>query len=361
MKSHLSTYWRGLANGTRTAPLDRLLLVLLSPLAFLYARVQGLRAGLYRSGVLKTRRLPRPVVSIGNITVGGTGKTPLTAFISLLLLEHGARVAVLTRGYGGSMEGQTAIVSDGREILLNAQQCGDEPYLLASTVPGVMVVMGSDRHAAGLLAMERLAPDIFLLDDGFQHLALHRDLNILLLDCARPFGNGRTLPAGLLREPLTATQRADLVVHTRCPEGSAPDLVVTGKPRCIARHRLGSPMPLSGGTPLPFAVLAGHRIVAFAGIADPTAFFAGLAGQGVNLVRTLPFPDHVSYDGARIAEVEAAMADCGAQYAITTEKDGVKLRHLAPALAHRIMLAPLELTLDDPAPLTAALYYLLQK
>ena len=361
MTSTLLTYWRSLANGTRTGLFDRLLLTLLAPLSLPYTLVQRLRAGLYRTGVLKTMRLPRPVVSVGNITVGGTGKTPTTALIARLLMERGAKVAVLSRGYGGSMEGTTAIVSDGHKILLTAEQCGDEPYLLAATAAGLMVVMGSDRHKAGLLAMERLGPDIFLLDDGFQHLALHRDLDILLVDSARPFGNGLTLPAGLLREPTAAARRADLIVHTRCPEGNTPAPAMAGKPRCIARHRLAGLMPLSGGAPLAFSDLAGLGILAFAGIADPSAFFAGLTGQGLNLVRTLPFPDHVRYDNARIAELDAIMEECGAEYAVTTEKDGVKLRHLSPELARRVMLARLELTLDDPSPLTALLENLLQK
>ena len=361
MTSTLSTYWRNLANGTNNGTLDRLLMALLVPLSLSYALIQRLRARLYRTGILKTRHLPRPVISVGNITVGGTGKTPVSALIARLLLERGVKVAVLTRGYGGSMEGQTAVVSDGRELLLNAEQCGDEPYLLASTVAGLMVVMGSNRHAAGLLAMERLAPDIFLLDDGFQHLALHRDLDILLLDSGRPFGNGWTLPAGLLREPITATKRADLIVHTRCPEGNTPGPAVIGKPRCIARHRLGTLIPLSGGASLAFPAMAGRTTMAFAGIAEPGAFFNGLAERGVNLVRTLAFPDHVRYDDTRIAELVASLEKCGAVCAVTTEKDGVKLQSLSPELAPKILLARLELTLDDPTPLVTLLENLLQK
>jgi len=361
MISSLSTCWRALANGTRTNHLDRLLLALLTPLSLPYALVQRVRVALYRAGILKTRRLPRPVVSVGNITVGGTGKTPVTACIARLLLERGMKVAVLSRGYGGSMEGRAAIVSDGSEVLLTAEQCGDEPYLLATTVTGLMVVMGSDRHRAGMLAMERLSPDIFLLDDGFQHLGLHRDLDILLLDCARPFGNSLTLPAGLLREPAGAAQRADLIIHTRCPEGATPAPVVAGKPRCIARHRLADLVPLSGGDPMAFAALRGRKILAFAGIAEPAAFFESLTAQGLNLVRTLPFPDHVRYDSSRLAALDRAIGECGAEFAVTTEKDGVKLRHLSPALANRIMLARLALTLDDLSTLTTPLYNLLQK
>ena len=183
------------------------------------------------------------MVSIGNITVGGTGKTPVTAYIARFLLAQGYRVAVLSRGYGGSLEGQTCVVSDGLTIMLSAVECGDEPYLLASTVPGLMVVIGTDRYAAGQLAIEQLAPDIFLLDDGFQHLRLHRDLNILLQDFSRPFGNGLTLPAGILREPSSAASRADLVIFTRAPKGATIPVDTGAVPSCMLQphHRRSAP------------------------------------------------------------------------------------------------------------------------
>lgn len=356
-----STYWRSLASGTATTLPDRLLLALLTPPSLVYALAQRLRAALYRAGVLKTRRLPRPVISVGNLTVGGTGKTPVTAYIARLLLSQGYRVAVLSRGYGGSLEGHTLVVSDGSTVMMKAEQCGDEPYLLASTIPGLMVVMGSDRFAAGLMAMEQLNPDLFLLDDGFQHLRLTRDLNILLLDHDRPFANGWTLPAGMLREPRSAASRADLVIITRCPSGSSPSPPpLPGIPCCSASHGLGTLMPLTGGGAFPLESLRGRRVLAFAGIADPASFFQGLREQGLNLVAELPLPDHVAYDESRIAELGRLMADATADVAITTEKDGVKLPGLSRHLAERTLLAPLELVITAPAPLTAALRKVLQ-
>lgn len=357
--SNLATYWRGLANGTRNGILDRLLLALLIPLALPYTLVQRLRALLYRAGVLKTRRLPRPVVSVGNITVGGTGKTPHTALIARLLLERGLRVAVLSRGYGGTMEGRTAIVSDGREILLTAEECGDEPYLLAASVPGLMVAIGSDRYSAGLLAMERLSPDIFLLDDGFQHLRLHRDMNILLLDSARPFGNGRTLPAGLLREPRPAALRADWIIHTRCNEVivNIPGLDLI--PQTSSRHRLSGLTPLAGGAAVQVDALG--NLVAFAGIAEPERFFNDLLVLTKVRARTLPLPDHATYDPATIGAIADMMRDSGADYAVTTAKDAVKLKHIPPELASRILVAPLELQLDCADSLIGDMFNLLQK
>lgn len=361
MNFSFSTYWRKLANGNRENPLDGLLLSILIPLSLPYAFIQRMRDRLYRSGILKSRTLPRPVISVGNLTVGGTGKTPVTAYIARLLLEQGIKVAVLSRGYGGTLEGTTAVVSDGTRILLTAEECGDEPYLLASTVPGLIVVIGSKRHSAGLLAMEKAAPDIFLLDDGFQHQQLQRDLNILLVDARHPFGNGWCLPAGLLREPLSGVERADLVIRTRCSDGYPPDAPIPGIPFCNARHDLGDAVPLTGGEPLQLADLHDKRIFAFAGIAEPHAFFRELEAQGLNLVSTRCLSDHVSYDSSLLGEIAETMDASEADYTLTTEKDGVKLRHIPAEHAKKILLARLDLSIDNPAPLTTALRNLLQK
>ena len=361
MNATISTYWRGLANGSRRGLGECLLLAFLVPLSLPYSLTQRLRAGMYRAGVLKTNRLPRPVVSIGNITVGGTGKTPVTAWVARFLMSHGAKVAVLSRGYGGSLEGRTAIVSDGHKLLLTAEECGDEPFLLAKNVPGLMVAIGADRHAAGMLALEHLSPEIFLLDDGFQHLRLQRDMNILLLDFAKPFGNGWTLPAGLLREPRSAALRADWIIYTRCDDTilNIPGLDLI--PQTSSRHRLCNLFPLSGGRPLPFEVLTDKSLIAFAGIAEPDRFFNDLRKLAKGVVRTLSLPDHTPYDHGTIGTITAMMRDSGADYAVTTEKDAVKLKQLPPDLASRILVAQLELQLDGADPLTGDLLKLLQK
>jgi tetraacyldisaccharide 4'-kinase len=273
MSSSYHTYWRELASGKREEPLDRFVLLCMAPLAWLYSCVLRLRAQLYQWGMLKTHRLSRPVVSIGNITVGGTGKTPITAYCARYLLAQGHKVAVLSRGFGGSLEGQTCIVSDGATIMMSARECGDEPYLLASTVPGLMVVIGTDRYLAGLLAIQQLSPDIFLLDDGFQHLRLYRDLNILLLDCVHPRGNGSTLPAGLLREPWPAISRADFIIHTRCPNDAEKPAEIFNKPACMSRHTLHNAVKLEDRSFFSLSELQYCSVLAFAGIADPESFF----------------------------------------------------------------------------------------
>lgn len=343
------TYWRGLVSGSRTGLVDKAVLLFLTPFAWLYSSVLKLRGGLYRAGIFKTYRLPRPVVSIGNITVGGTGKTPVTAYCARFLIEKGYRVAVISRGYGGSLEGHTCVASDGATIMLSPCECGDEPYLLASTVPGLMVVIGTDRYAAGELAMQQLSPDIFLLDDGFQHLRLHRDLNILLLDYANPFGNGLTLPAGMLREPESVADRADMVILTRAPEGAAVAGATAKIPTCLASHAIADLVPLKGGEPVTFSVCNNLKVLAFAGIADPDSFFEALHGKGVNLVRCLSFPDHAVYNSERFDEIAAEMQSSGAEILVTTEKDGVKLASFSEKYAVATYLARLKLSFSDPA------------
>lgn len=359
MNSTLRTYWRKLANGSRSEPEDRLLILLLAPFSLLYSFVQQLRVTLYKTGLLKIRRLPRPVISIGNITVGGTGKTPHTACIAGLLLNQGYKVAVLSRGYGGALEGHTVVVSDGATVMLGPTECGDEPYLLATTVPGLMVVIGTDRYAAGLLAMQQLAPDVFLLDDGYQHIRLYRDLDILLLDSATPFGNGWTLPAGLLRESSQATLRADWIIHTRS-SGIIENIPVLDQiPQISSRHRLTGFTLLSDGSDVPLDSLG--KLVAFAGIAEPDRFFDDIRMLSDKLAGTLALPDHAPYTKEIISAIAALIRDSGADYAVTTRKDAVKLKHIPPGIASRIIVANLELHIDGVEPLLDDLRNLLQK
>lgn len=346
-------YFRELWDGKRQGTADRLFLCFLAILSGPYALLLRLRAIAYGAGLLRSYRLPRPVIAVGNLTVGGTGKTPAVAMLAKYFIARGKRVAVLSRGYGGTLSGKGGIVSDGATILLTPEEAGDEPWLLASTVAGLAVVVGADRYRAGLLAMERLAPDIFILDDGFQHLRLKRDLDILLLDSGRPFGNGRALPAGPLREPRPAAQRADLIIYTRCSDG-AEVAHFPEKPACRAFHHLVGVTPLAGDDLLPFARLKGMRGVAFAGIADPGPFFRDLEEEGLTLAATVPFPDHCRYGEDEVAEILGAAASCGADYLITTEKDGVKLGPYHGRLPN-LYTAPLEMWVADPGPLLALL------
>lgn len=351
-------YFRELVEGRRRGGLDLFLLSLLTLFSVPYELVLRLRARAYAAGILTSHSLDRPVISVGNLTVGGTGKTPAVGMLAKYFIARGKRVAVLSRGYGGSLRGE-AIVSDGETLFLSAAEAGDEPYLLASTVPGLMMVVGADRFRAGLLAKERLAPDIFVLDDGFQHLRLKRTLDILLLDCSRPFGNGRTLPAGLLREPRTAAERADIIIYTRCSDDEEPDYFPE-KPACRAFHHLVGMSPLKGGEVRPFGTFKGFKGIAFAGIANPAAFFRDLEEEGLTLAATLSFPDHCRFGEREVREILHAAEKCGADYLVTTEKDGVKLGPYRERLGN-IHTAALEMWVANPGPLQNALEKLLEK
>ena len=172
------------------------------------------RNRLYDGGLLKQQKLPRPVISVGNLTVGGTGKTPTVIFIAHILKDHGYRPAVLSRGYGGSANAPVNVVSDGNRILMGWREAGDEPILIASAVPGIPVLTGSRRLLTGRAAVETFGADVLILDDAFQHRSLFRDIDMVLLDAARPFGNGFLLPRGPLREPRIPLRRADILLRT---------------------------------------------------------------------------------------------------------------------------------------------------
>jgi len=341
----MAVWWRRVADGSQSGMVAALLKLLLAPVALLYGQALRVRGLLYQLGILTVRRLPCPVISIGNITVGGTGKTPTTILVAQELQQRGCRVAVLSRGYGGALEGTIAVVSDGQRLLLTPAQCGDEPCLLAGRLPGLGVVIGSDRYQAGLLALEQLKPDILLLDDGFQHIRLHRDLNILLLDAARPFGNGWTLPLGLLREPLAAIKRADMVIFTRC--SLLQQVVDPGVKWCRSEHHLAGFNRLGDGKELTIDMVRNKRVSAFAGIADPPAFFESLRQLGIQLIATSALPDHEPYGPDRLAELDRFAAETAADWLVTTEKDGVKLVGSDRTWSGQLVTARLELQLED--------------
>lgn len=347
-------YFKELVAGKRRGLLDRLLLALLRLCAPFYAAILRLRALGYRLGVLRSYRLPCPVVSVGNIALGGTGKTPTVAWIAGYLMRRGKRVAVVSRGYGGSARGAIEVVADGKRILCPPEVAGDEPCLLAGRLPGLVVVIGADRYRAGLRALEEFRPDVVVLDDGYQHLRLKRDLNILLLDAARPFAEGRTLPAGFLREPVCAADRADLVLYTRCPDGErGPDLFPE-KPSCWTKHLFSGIVPVAGGGPDSLDAAKGCRVMAFSGIADPESFFSGLEQAGVPLITTLSFPDHTPYGEAEIAAILRLKESSRSDLLLTTQKDAVKLARHADRLPGCFAVV-LDLAFQDPRPLEDAL------
>lgn len=335
--------------GPRTWP-ERLLLFGMRPCGLLLGGLTRLRAAAYQLGLFKAYRAPVPVISVGNLAVGGTGKTPVTDFLVKELLGRGLRVAVVSRGYGGTGVAWDGLVGNGQGPLVGPQAAGDEPFLLARRNPQALVLVNPRRRLAVAAAVEKYGAQVIVLDDGFQHLGVARDLDIVLLDSRRPLGNGRVLPAGRLREPVAALKRADLLLFTRHDGGDTPPLPVA-RPMLTCRHRLASQVvSLEGGT-IKLASLVGSRGVAFAGIADPEGFFTALTAAGLDLAERIPLADHVAYDPPLVDRLARAAA--GADYLITTEKDAVKLagaRFPVPCY-----LAPLDLVFADPERLGVAL------
>ena len=328
---------------------------LLVMISFLYQAGSKIRLRMYGAGLLKQKTLPCFVISIGNIVVGGAGKTPMAIYLADLLTKMGKKPLVISRGYKGSLKSDAEIVGDAETIFLDADAAGDEPYMMARR-KSFPVVVGKDRYAAGMLAIKQLNPDVIVLDDAFQHLKLKKDLNILLFDHECPLGNKRMLPAGRLREtPAMSKKRANAIVFTRCPEKDNPENRVNDnagqtaflhqKDRDFQKGLLRQygeiPFFKTYHSPFLFQMLprgekrvagpghpdslTGRRGLLFSGIASNQSFRDAAQELGVNVVDHLEFTDHYRYKKDDILLIQKRTRETGADLIITTEKDWVKL------------------------------------
>ena len=308
----------------------------MSLLGGVYGRAAGLRRAWYARHADRTRRLERPVVSVGNLTVGGSGKTPVVAALARLLLAFGERPAILTRGYGSRRANDgVVVVSDGRAVLAPTRESGDEPQMLARALPGVPVLVSPDRYLAGRLAECRFGCTVHLLDDGFQHVQLARDVDLLVMSAADT--TERLLPWGRLRESLEAASVADALLVSGgldVAESIGERLGVTPTFRVAPRYES---LRLLGGEAV--AVERGPRVVAVAGIARPERFFAALRSRGANpdgdgqweVAREITFRDHHWFSRRDLASIQRAAADAGADLVVTTEKDAMRLEDVGDA------------------------------
>lgn len=298
-------------------------------LPLFYRAAVSLRLSLYRQGLMKSRRLPGKIVSIGNVTAGGTGKTPAVIMIAERARAWGRRVCVLTRGYGGRRRGaMPLVVSDTKGLLAGPEEAGDEAFLMARRLQGVPVMASPDRVRAGLEASRRWGCDLFILDDGFQHMALARDADIVLLDSERPFGNGLLLPLGPLREPVGSLKRADAVIITRAGGGmpaSLGTLSLGNKPVFTAEHVPRRIVMPAGGKGLPLEYARGRKVLGFAGIGNPSSFKLTLDAMGAKVLAFEAFPDHHPYGPSDVRHLVSLGLERGAELALTTEKDFVRL------------------------------------
>lgn len=307
------------------SPLARALLF--AP-AKLYELAVRARIVAYERGLLKTHRLNAPVISVGNLTVGGTGKTPCVAFIASTLRDAGHQVAILSRGYKRQTTGRIE-VSDTKQILCSPAESGDEPFLLAQTCPGVRVLVDQDRYAAGHWLESRTKVSAFILDDAYQHLRLARDLNLLLVDATEPLARAAMVPFGRLREPLAQLRRADAIIVTRSNQNfDRSELIKTIRKHCnsdipifFAHHEMTRLRRLGSVESSSLAGLQAKKVAAVSGIAKPDRFNDDLQKAGSQIVLRRDFPDHHRYSSAEITGIINAAQTAKAEAIVVTEKD----------------------------------------
>ncbi|HQY05802.1 MAG TPA: tetraacyldisaccharide 4'-kinase [Lacunisphaera sp.] len=314
--------------------------------SYLFSGIVQLRLWLYRNRILRDQPLGCLVVVVGNLTVGGTGKTPVVEMFAKALRDRGRKVAILSRGYKSkapplwqkwwfwlnhTTEPPPRIVSDGQQVLLDSEVAGDEPFMLARNLPGVVVLVDKNRVKAGAFAIKRFGCDTLVLDDGFQYLPLKGRLNLLLVDKTNPFGNGHLLPRGILREPVKHLKRASYVFLTKSKgvrdeeleamiqkfNPTAEIIECAHKPQYLQR--------IDSAERLPLTALAGRKIGALSGIAAPESFEAFLRETGAKLVYTRRFLDHYRFTHDDLGEVFSEAEDAGVEIMVTTEKDAVRI------------------------------------
>ena len=322
----------------------------LAPFSSLYGKGVSIRLWAYKSGVFKRRSLPGFVLSVGNITAGGTGKTPAVAMLAKWAEREGFKAAVLSRGYKGKYK-ELLEVSDGKRVLAGPMETGDEPYLLATNLPGIPVIVSKKRFLAGSLAHKKHGSNFFILDDGFQHLELERDMDLVLIDSTSPFGNGYLLPRGPLREPVRNLARAHAIIFTR-----SNTLKPVEDTQWFFKEAFTTANAYYGGH-LPGKVvfqekkevygpsfLKGKKIAAFAGIARPEVFEKTLQELGAEVVYFKGFRDHHIYSEDEIQHMDKTRSEMDADYLFTTEKDWVRIASLQTSLSHLAYLT-IEFTL----------------
>ena len=315
--------------------------------SILYSGIIRLRNLFYQTGLFKVRKLGCRVISVGNITLGGTGKTPVVERLASLLYCRGRKVAIVSRGYRRKkgprlrrlkekLRGAptTRVVSDGYNILLNSRVAGDEPYMLASNLEGVPVVINRNRRKGALYAIRRFKADTIILDDGFQHLDLKRDLDIVLIDATCPFGNGHIFPRGILREPCRNLSRADLLFITKAVSGGQDELKkdlrrYNQRARILeCRHNPIYLYDVRTSIKASLDFIRGMKAATLAGIANPEGFEKMLSGLGVEVIHSRRFADHHIYSQQELIDVLNKAARRGAEILLTTEKDAVRFPRL---------------------------------
>ncbi len=311
-----------------------LLSIALFPLtaaSFIYTLIMDIRSYMYDLGILKSHNAGCKVITIGNLTVGGTGKTPTVCMIAEYFKKEGIKTAVVCRGYRGEKTGTPQIVSDGKKMLSDPASAGDEACMLAKKLSGIPVIAGKDRVAASKLTCKLFKTEIILLDDGFQHQRLKRDIDIVLINSENPFGNGYLLPRGILREPLKALKRADMILLTKTDPvnddcSSLENRIRLHNPNAPVFRSFYKPSniinPVDNNS-IPVDLFKNKKVAGFCSIGDPESFILTLKNMGITLTQKIIYPDHHLYcnqDYKHIQELSEKF-----DYLITTEKDIAKI------------------------------------
>jgi len=306
-----------------------------SLLAWLFGLMIRVRGLLYDHDILRSRKLPYPVICVGNLTFGGTGKTPLVAYLAVRLKESGYTPAVLSRGYKRKLGSSALLVSDGNQVLGTPKTCGDEPYLLARKLEGIVVAVGKNRFKAGQAVGKQPGRPVFILDDGFQHLKLDRNLDLLLIDGSRPLKNEALMPVGKLREPLSAMARADAIIVTREHLiADLPELVreIRGwnptAPIFPFSHEIDEVYDLKNQMRRSLSEFRGQRMIALAAIGNPTQFLKDLELTGISVQDRFLYRDHHPFSQLELENVLKRCQESSAMGVITTQKDAVRLQGL---------------------------------
>jgi len=343
---NIETYLLSVLDGSRKGKWPAVLRVILKGLSLLFSLIVQIRLALYKHRIIRPNTLGCQVISVGNLTVGGTGKTPVVEVFARNLQQQGRKVAILSRGYKskeasfqekmiqrittGKIETPPRVVSDGKRLLLDSWSAGDEPYMLASNLPDVVVVVDKDRVKAGKYAIKELGCDTLILDDGFQYLKLGHRLDIALVDRTNPFGGGHLLPRGLLREPMRNIKRAGFIFITKCGDEGEPELKeqlrrlnpVAEISEC--RHAAKYLKQVFGEETYPLEKLKGLKIAAVSAIAVPESFEKALESFGAEIVYTRRFADHHRFSQQEIINSINWGMKRGAEAILTTEKDAVR-------------------------------------
>ncbi len=326
--------WNDDGSGSRYSPVKTITYIL----SLLYRLIINFRNRLYDHKLLKEVKLACPVISVGNITVGGTGKTPCVIWLAQMLQQRGYKPAVLSRGYGGGNSQPVNIVTDGDKILLSGTVAGDEPLLIARSLKRIPVITGPDRILTGRAAVNNFGANVLICDDAFQHRRLYRDINIVLLDSSSPLGNGHLLPRGSLREPATALRRASVLIATRSAEATKKSDLI-GKlaqagniPVFHSNHRTAGIVRGDYSVQLPPDMLDGKKICVFAGIGEPSSFKKSILAAGAQIMSFDIFPDHHRYSRTEVKKINERFFQSGADLLLTTEKDGMRLQKYAEFL-----------------------------